>query len=167
MAYLTRMIFGSGGVALYWYFARRLLYHAMPVFVDGSGTMVSFYWGANQPAAYPEIGYSYLVAASILTLLGCATVWFVSRRQGGRLRTFLLSSAVTFAVYSAAVMASDVGTKYHIWSGPTAFGWGGPTHLARSYQPFLYVIISLSLIAGLFALALSLATQRRTARASR
>ncbi len=168
MARLTQKILGCGGVAIYWYFARRLLYYALPVFVDGSGTMVSFYWGAHEPRAYPEIGYSYLVAASILTLLGCATVWFVWRRRGGRVQAFLLSSAATFAVYSAAVAASDVGTKYHIWIGPTAFGWGGPTGFGRAqfYQPFLAVIIPLSLIAGLLALALSQATQRRTARVS-
>jgi hypothetical protein len=144
---LRRALFGLVVTAAYWYCALRLLFRAFPIFVDGSGTEVSFYWGAREPSAYPEIGYAYFVAASIFTLLGCGTVWLVRIRRRGLLQTFLVSWAITFFVFCSAVAVSDAGTKYHIWRGPTALG------TARFYQAFLAVIVPLSLVAGLLALA--------------
>jgi hypothetical protein len=137
----------SSLIAAYWCCAIYLLYHAFPVFVDGRGTMVSFYWGTRQPTAYPEIGDAYFVAASVLVLLGCGTLWLAGVRQRGPLQNFLVAWAATFCVFCSAVAVSDAGTKYNVWTGPTAFG------TPSFYQGFLAVIVPLSLVGGLLALA--------------
>lgn len=152
MAGPRRVFFGFVAIAGYWWCALRLLFWAFPVFVDGSGMMVSFYWGTSAPSTFPEIRYAYFVAASILTVLGCGTVWLVRLPQTGPLKTFLISWAATFFVFCSAVAVSDAGTRYHIWKGPTAFG---SSETPFSYPQFLAVIVPLSLVAALLALVLN------------
>jgi hypothetical protein len=150
VAGLRRVLFVSAAIAAYWCFARWLLFRAFPVSEDGYGIVVSFYWGHHQPSAYPEIGYAYLVAASIFTLLGCGTVWLVQRRKSRPLRAFLISWAAAFFVFCSAVGVSDLGTRFHIWRGPTAFR---TSETPSFYPAFLDVIVYLSLVTGLLALA--------------
>jgi len=158
MGHRGRMLIGLVAILAYWSCAIYFLDRAFPVFEDGYGTMVSFYWGTRQPGAYPEIGYAYFVAASIFVLLGCGTLWLVGLRHRGPLRTFLASWAATLFVFCFAVAVSDAGTKYHIWTGPTAL-WTDRT--PASYPRFLAVIVPLSLVAGLLALARDLARSTR------
>jgi hypothetical protein len=151
MARHRTMLFVFFGVAFYWSCAIWLLFHAFVVTDDGYGREISFYWGIHAPSSYPEIAYAYLVAASILTLLGCGTIWLLRRVRTGPLQTLLLACAATFFVFCLAVGVSDAGTTYHIWTGPTALR---TDRTPASYPKYMYVIVRISLLSGLLALML-------------
>lgn len=151
MAKPKAMFVVSLGTVVYWICAIWVTFHAFPIFIDGGGRMVDFYWGNRAPSEYPQIAYAYLAAASVLTLLGCGTVWLLRRAPTGPWQTFLLASAAAVAVFCVAVGASDAGTAYHIWSGPTALR---TDRTPPSYLGFLYIITRMSLLSGLLALTL-------------
>lgn len=159
MVGFRRRLYWPVVITAYWLCALWLLFLVSPVSVDGSGPGATFYWGTDPPAptlaeydrslgARLPFLYPYWVAASIISIVGCGlTPWLVRLWRPRRSRLFLVSSATTLCSLLLVGAVSDVGTALHNWRGPAMFA--GVSYLL----PFLKVLVPMSLLAGLLALA--------------
>ena len=146
-------------VTVYWLCALWLLFFVCPISVDGGGPTPTFYWGFHPPAPTLEeydrsiltrlfFLYPYWVAASIITSLGCGlTIWITRLWSPRRPHLFLLSSAATLLSLLLVGAVSDLGIAVHLRRGPTMYGGIEYT------LPFLEVMVPMSLLAGVLALA--------------
>jgi hypothetical protein len=140
-------------IAAYWLCALWLLLLVSPISFDGGGPVVTFYWGSHPPtptlteynrtfgARLPFL-YTYWVAASAITLVGCVLATWLVRPWGSRGSLFLASSSATLLSLLVLGALSDAGIALHLWRGPAMYG-------GISYTlPFLKVLIPMSLLAG-------------------
>jgi hypothetical protein len=158
MAGFKRPLFWLVAIAAYWYCARWFLFHAFRIWVDGGGPGASFYWGHPLSPTLAEwdgnvriqilLLYPYWIATSIITFLGCGlTTWLIRLWNPRHSRLFLASSATTLVSLLLVEAISDAGTALHVWHGPAMYVG---TEMAWA---FLQVMIPMSLLAGLLALA--------------
>jgi len=146
-------------VALYWCCACWFLYRVFPIFVDGAGGVVSFYWG-HRPLSVRSADllgplrvrahflYQYWVAAAVITLVGFAVIASLPgdwRRKYSR--TFWLSSAMTLVGLLLVVAVSDLGTALNLWRGPEMY------NQMHNVFAFLKLLVPMSLLTGIMALA--------------
>jgi hypothetical protein len=135
-----------------------LLRDVSPVMLDGSGPMPSFYWSRPDPVpdvkeyssrrSYYDFHYTvpYLVAAFLITSIGCGMGPLVARRvRGLSSHPFVGSSIATLAILLLAALVSDTGDLLRLW--------GGPLMLAHSFQTdsfvaLLKLLLPLSLLSG-------------------
>ena len=157
MAGFKRLSVGLAIFGVYWLSALWLLMKVSPISIDGSGPVVTFYWGSHPPtptlAEYDRsVGarlpflYPYWLAASIITFMGCGlTGWLVRLWKPRRSRVFPLSFTTTLVSLLLVGAISDVGISRHIWWGPTMYG--GLPYLWQ----FLKVLLPMSFLAAILA----------------
>jgi|SRR5208283_1047209 hypothetical protein len=148
-------------ITAYWLCALWLLFRVFPMSADGGGASPTFYRGTHAPT--PTLEHSnrlpflcpYWCAAFIITLAGCAVIpWLVRLRRPRRPYVVLVVSAATLVSLLLVGAGSDIGVALHIWLGPTMYA--GPSYV----WPFLKVMVPMSLLAGVLALARSLLDAR-------
>jgi hypothetical protein len=143
----------------YWLFSVWLLGRVFRISVDGSGPSATFFWGDRVPtptlAEYQQslsvqlhfLG-PYLVAAAIVTVVGCGlsskVVTFLHPRNS---RLFLTLLATCFFCLLGVAGLSDIGTVLRLWRGPMMYG------TVSSFVMILEVAVPLSVLAGLLIFA--------------
>lgn len=148
MVGFKRLFYWLVAITSYWFCALWLLLRVFAISDDGYGPSASFYWRNHPPSTYPRLLYSYWIAASIITLLGCGlTTWLTRIWKPRRSHLFLVSSATTLFSLLLIGAISDVGIAHNIWRGPSMYA--GFSYL----WPFLEVLVPISLLAGFLALA--------------
>ena len=128
---MRRLMYWCFVVPLYAIIVYYLLRYVSPVMLDGSGPMPSFYWSRPVPApdvkeyysrrSYYDFDYTvpYLVAASLITIIGCGIGPLVTRRvRWLSSHPFMGSSIATLAILLVAALVSDTGDLIKLWSGP-------------------------------------------------
>jgi hypothetical protein len=126
-----------------------------PVFEDGYGPMPSFYWGrALLPGAaeylrdrsHYDVIYliPYVVAAVIISAIGCWAAPRVGRLITQRPPSFALTASTCLGLLAAASLAIDAGTRLKLWEGPLLMAHGD----VRWHCTWLCVLIPAPLLSG-------------------
>ena len=154
-----RRLYWAVAITVYWLCALWLLISVFPISFDGSGPTATFFWGSHPPT--PTLAdydrnisirllflYPYWFGASIVTILGGGlTTWLLRLGRPRRSLLFLVSSATTLFLFLMVGAISDAGIALHTWRGPTMYG--GVSYVL----PFLKVMVPMSLLAGILAVA--------------
>jgi hypothetical protein len=159
MKQFVRHLYSSMFVLGYYLCALGLLCFVFRISGDSGGPSATFYWGASTlhvvPTAYYgswsvrlQFLYPYLLAAAVITALGCGvTRQLVRLVHPRRSRLFVTSFSIGLSSMVFACVVSDVGTVLHFWRGPAMFSSFG------SVFSILEVAVPLSVLAAFLIFA--------------
>ena len=136
------------------------MYQMFGIVGDHTGVSTGFRWGSkfgHYDQLYDfsylgEIHQPYLVAASILTFVGCGFAPFLVRYLKPRTSyLFWVSTAAALASLSLLVVLVDYGSMNKVWKGPRMpiaelAGFGHPA------LTLMYLVVPLSMYTGFLAL---------------
>lgn len=143
---------------VYWLLAFYLLWQIAPISNEGHGPGPGIYWGKPQlPTEYEfyqhhvhylfKFSIPYVVAALVLTLLGCVLAPLIACRFKSFMeRPFTTSSGTALLLMLLAAAVSDAGSKLDWWTTVIFLS-------AESFFPLAGLLLPLAAFTGIFMLA--------------
>lgn len=143
---------------VYWFLALYLLWQIAPIRNEGRGPGPGIYWGKPQlPTEYQfyqhhahylfRFSIPYVVAALVLTLLGCIPAPRIAYRFKSFLQwPFTTSAGTALLLMVLAAAVSDAGSKLNWWTTVIFLS-------AESFFPLAGLLLPLAAFTGIFMLA--------------
>ena len=143
---------------VYWLLAFYLLWQIAPISNEGHGPGPGIYWGKPQlPTEYEfhqhhahylfKFSIPYVVAAMVLTLLGCVLAPLIAYRfKSFMQRPFTTSAGTALLLMLLAAAVSDAGSKLNWWTAVIFLS-------AESFFPLAGLLLPLAAFTGIFMLA--------------